>query len=295
MDITHLLHWENAESFTVIQVAHLIRGLDPSLNGEYDESKVQHIIEAMRRAYAHARGCCANLMTKGGYGYSDDKPHEYPLFSIELHETEKQNLHKACFFGNAGDKLDWLNPENNQNLDFEDQRFYHYQVANWLKGSRIHSVYPFDACFVDDRGSYVDESQIQPARFLSPSEVLDLVTPDTPAPEIKVASPAPVVVTANTPPPSTSEAVAPAWSVIKPDRFRGYNPVLYQILNAAYIAGLPCPTAREVLEQLRVNKPIDVIAEVLHDQFKYYDINGNTRIADLDAIRKAIKRMVSGR
>lgn len=295
MDITHLLHWENAESFTVIQVAHLIRGLDPSLNGKYDESKVQHIIEALRRAYAHAKGCCVNLMTKGGWGYSDDRPHEYPLFSIELQAAASQNVHKACFANNADDKLDWLIASENPHLDFENQHFYDYQVAIWLEKSHTHSVYPFNACFTEDRRSYVDESQIQPARLLTHSEVLDFVRPTNPTPEIKVSSSAPVVVPANNPPPSTSEAIAPAWSVNEPERERGYNKVLYQILNVAHIAKLPCPTAREVLEQLRVNKTIYVIAEVLHDQFKYYDANGSIRIADLNAIRKAIKRMTSGR
>jgi hypothetical protein len=233
-------------------------------------------------------------MTKGGYGYSEDKPHEYPLFSIELHEAEKQNLHKACFFGDSGDKLDWLISTNNPNLDFENQHFYHYQVANWLKGSRIHSVYPFDACFVDDRGSYVDESQIQPARFLPPSEVLELVTPDTPTPEIKVSSSAPVAVPANNPPPSTSETVAPAWSVNEPKSSRGYNWPLYRLLSEFHKTGLPRPNARNVIEAWRSNRP-DGITEVMSDGIKYLDSKGDTQATDIKAIKEAIRRMTRTR
>lgn len=41
-----------------------------------------------------------------------------------------------------------------------------------------------------------------------------------------------------------------------------------------------------------MNKPADV-AEVSNDGLKYYDANGNTKPADLAAIRKAIERMTT--
>lgn len=86
----------------------------------------------------------------------------------------------------------------------------------------------------------------------------------------------------------------PTWKVKKPLRNSGYNWLLYRLLNEAYGAGLPRPTARDVLEKWRCNKP-DEITEVLFDGFKYLDSNGDTQVAELDAIRKAIGRMTSGR
>lgn len=86
----------------------------------------------------------------------------------------------------------------------------------------------------------------------------------------------------------------PTWEVKKPLRNSGYNWLLYRLLNEAYGAGLPRPTARDVLEKWRCNKPNE-ITEVLSNEFKYLDSNGDTQVADLDAIRKAIGRMTSGR
>jgi len=55
-----------------------------------------------------------------------------------------------------------------------------------------------------------------------------------------------------------------------------------------------CPTARDVVEAWRNNAPAE-IAKVLPDGFDYYDANGNTKTAGIDAIRNAIKRMTSAR
>ena len=69
---------------------------------------------------------------------------------------------------------------------------------------------------------------------------------------------------------------------------------LHRLLAAAHRDGNPCPTARDVVEAWRNNAPAE-IAKVLPDGFDYYDAKGNTKTADLEAIRKAIGRMTIAR
>jgi hypothetical protein len=84
--------------------------------------------------------------------------------------------------------------------------------------------------------------------------------------------------------------VVPSWSLNMPKRFQGYGKPLYDHLKAAHLAGKTRPTARNVLDDWKLNRPHEV-AEIANDGFKYYDPSGNTKPADLAAIRKAIERM----
>ena len=100
---------------------------------------------------------------------------------------------------------------------------------------------------------------------------------------------------AATPAPLTDRpSNAPAWTVNKPQRYSGYAAPLHRLLAAAHRDGNPCPTARDVVETWRHNAPAE-IAKVLPDGFDYYDAKGDTKTADLEAIRKAIRRMTSAR
>jgi hypothetical protein len=84
------------------------------------------------------------------------------------------------------------------------------------------------------------------------------------------------------------------WTVIKPRRFIGYSLPLYRLLVAAHRRGEPLPSARNVVEAWRIDRPPEV-EKVLHDGLVYYDANGDTKSADLEAIRKVIGRMTSAR
>lgn len=86
----------------------------------------------------------------------------------------------------------------------------------------------------------------------------------------------------------------PPWIVNRPKRYTGYNRPLHALLTAAHREGKPCPTARDVVDTWRINKPLE-IEQVLPDSFDYYDSKGNTKPANLAAIRGAIKRMTSTR
>ena len=106
------------------------------------------------------------------------------------------------------------------------------------------------------------------------------------APEPQAATPAPVMAE------RTSEA--PNWTVRQPQRYNGYAAPLHRLIADAHRDGKQCPTARDVVEAWRNNAPAE-IAKVLPDGFDYYDAKGNTKTADLEAIRKAIGRMTSAR
>lgn len=93
---------------------------------------------------------------------------------------------------------------------------------------------------------------------------------------------------------AVSTSCVPAWTVTKPRRYVGYGLALHRLLAAAQRDDKPRPTARDVLEAWRSSKP-DEIAQVLPNGFDYYDANGNTKPADLEALRKSIDRMTSAR
>lgn len=89
---------------------------------------------------------------------------------------------------------------------------------------------------------------------------------------------------------STEEATNPAWSPNAPRRSVGYTYALYRTLLIWRRAGRTRPTARQILEMWREDKPQE-IAKVLTDGFDYYDANGDTKGADVRALQKAIGRM----
>lgn len=83
---------------------------------------------------------------------------------------------------------------------------------------------------------------------------------------------------------------ATAWSLERPKRFQGYRKPLYDLLKAEHAAGKPKPSARYVLDKWKEKPPIEV-PEVTNNGLKYYDTNGNTKSAELEAISKTIGRM----
>ena len=110
-----------------------------------------------------------------------------------------------------------------------------------------------------------------------------------------VASPAAALSAAPAAAPvADSASNAPAWTVTKPKRYSGYAAPLHRFLAAAHREGKPRPTARDVLEAWRSERPAG-IAKVLADGFDYFDANGDEKAADLEAIRKAIERRASAR
>jgi hypothetical protein len=80
------------------------------------------------------------------------------------------------------------------------------------------------------------------------------------------------------------------WSLKAIERVPGYRWPLYQVLKAAYIAGQPCPKARDVLHTWETKPHPDV--QVMPGGLKYNDGLGKPKEADLKAIQQAIKNLV---
>lgn len=89
-----------------------------------------------------------------------------------------------------------------------------------------------------------------------------------------------------------AQAESQGWALSTPKRFQGYGKPLYDFLKAALDAGQPCPTARDILDGWKLVRPNDV-TEVTDNGLKYYDASGDTKAADIEAIRKTIGRMTS--
>lgn len=91
-----------------------------------------------------------------------------------------------------------------------------------------------------------------------------------------------------------SPAVTESWPLEYPAKIYGYTLELYRVLKAAHDAGKPRPTARDVLDSWAASKPPNIL-EVMTDEFKYQDSNGDVKPTSIKALRTAIGRMTSER
>lgn len=149
--------------------------------------------------------------------------------------------------------------------------------ARWLLGAEAHRQWRHLL------GQAIENGEL---RLLDFASKLPIAAKTTAAPpDAQAAAPEPL---------TDRPSNAPAWTVNKPQRYSGYAAPLHRLLAAAHRDGNPCPTARDVVEAWRNNAPAE-IAKVLPDGFDYYDAKGDTKTADLEAIRKAIGRMTIAR
>jgi hypothetical protein len=79
------------------------------------------------------------------------------------------------------------------------------------------------------------------------------------------------------------------WKLKPLERVHVLSGIIYDILKAAYVAGRPRPTARDVLDELERNPHADVIS-VFPDGIKYRS-NTETKTADVGMIGKRISRL----
>lgn len=142
---------------------------------------------------------------------------------------------------------------------------------------------PLDASIADKLACQTHDAVVRYAAFLPEPEGAVLLA-DCEAVQ------APCAATTVTTPSTGIGAVG--WTLCRPTSFQGYGRPLFELLKIACNAGKVRPTARDVVEEWRVNKPPEV-AQVLTDSIDYYDANGTTKSANLDAIRKAIGRMTA--
>lgn len=88
-----------------------------------------------------------------------------------------------------------------------------------------------------------------------------------------------------------AQASEPGWTLKKPERYQGYGKPLYDVMKAAHAAGSSRPTALDVLGAFAKNKPLGILS-VTSSTMDYENGKGEKVTADLDAIRKAIGRLV---
>lgn len=84
---------------------------------------------------------------------------------------------------------------------------------------------------------------------------------------------------------------ATAWTLTKPKRYQGYTEPLYQVLEAAHIAGKSVPTARDILQAWATNHHAQIAKVIEGESLDYYLADGTTKTANLRAIAAAIKGM----
>jgi hypothetical protein len=92
-----------------------------------------------------------------------------------------------------------------------------------------------------------------------------------------------------------SASNAPTWKLIPPPlRTPGYRWPLYEFLQAAHVAGRPCPKAQHVLDAWKLNPPerMNVIHKNRRDLLEYELENGNKKVADLKAIQATIGALI---
>ncbi len=119
--------------------------------------------------------------------------------------------------------------------------------------------------------------------------LLRLIPDSAPA---QAATPAPVVAGSNGP---ASMTAVPVWSLITSlARTPGYRWPLYQFLQAAHIAGKPCPKAQDVLDAWKLNPPpgLRVVESGRRDALEYALNHGGPKTAELKSIQTAIDRLI---
>ena len=144
-------------------------------------------------------------------------------------------------------------------------------------------------CWIEDAGVTTDAFLFHTDdlnKLISTAQAVPALSELAPVPAQPQAAPATVG--------AESASNASAWIATKPQRYSGYTAPLHRLIAAAHREGRPRPTARDVVEAWRINAPAE-IAKMLPDGFDYYDAKGDTKTANLEAIRKAIGRMTSPR
>ena len=80
------------------------------------------------------------------------------------------------------------------------------------------------------------------------------------------------------------------WKLKHVSRYPGYRKPLFDVLRHASVFGRKRPTAREVLEEWQLKRPLMVV-RTTPDTIDYTDGKGTEKTADLKAIQQAINNL----
>lgn len=135
-----LSSWDFALTFTALEVAYLIRGIDPS-GAEASKYRPSHIQERLASAYSEGIEKANHLSDLESFFSSQsesDVPEHAVLRSISLLEQLKR-------YQDSGDIVSvwrWL---DDGDRSFANQKFSRDEINRWLKENNLKSVYQFDA------------------------------------------------------------------------------------------------------------------------------------------------------
>jgi hypothetical protein len=146
-DMADLSHWDFAQSFSGLEAAALILGLEPS-ESENEHGRIQVLTKRMELHYKHAH----NRFFLDLAALIDDQPcsdvdQQVELISVKMDELHRLNplLVKSL----PPDEHDVVTPFYNwlssqQQSNFENQEFSRLEVAGWLTAIGMQSIYSFN-------------------------------------------------------------------------------------------------------------------------------------------------------
>ncbi len=279
--------WDYVPEFTGQQAALAIVGEAPT-DDPATLRKAMPVLDLMRRAYDGTRRWFADAPEVG-----DTAPRGL-LVSVEM-QTAKARVaqmddvvadHPYCIWPRKTEHVSLLfsgelqrKEGQDSNLSDADAENWRYNEQNWRFLTWLRTPM---ADF--DRQTFAREVLARWVQEVGASSLYPFIAEEVQAATADVQTPQ-----------SAAQGTGDAsWRVTQPQRYRGYAIALHRLLLAAHREGKARPTAREVLEAWRSNMPHE-IAMVLPNGIDYYDSNGNTKPANLEAIRQAISRMTSVR
>lgn len=119
-----LAHWDYAPNVTGLEAACLMLGMDP-IDPQTAHHRTEPLLDRLSRAYERAKHPYDYTLAEAG-----NVP---PLASIALTEKQATLLH-------GDDLLAWLEGSASS---FAKQRFERHAIRDWIKSSRLRSLYDF--------------------------------------------------------------------------------------------------------------------------------------------------------
>lgn len=264
--------------------------------------KAGHAKEALRQAYTEIRRAIAEVGEVDQELQQKAHTLRHQFHDANLEANNKENIWEP---GISNDECQVRRERARQSLKALEEetdsvgRNADADLKRWNAAMIKALLYP--APVVTDAALPVDVPEIARPEPAAPLEaVVDSTIAEDPPPEpppvdvseeVQQARVTPLEAAAGV---EVNAGLMPAWAVFKPQRFVAYSLPLWKFLTAAHCENKSLPTARDVVEAWRSEKPAE-IAKMLPDGFDYYDAKGNTKSADLEAIRKAIGRMTTAR
>ncbi len=152
-----LSNWDFAKTFSGIEAASLILGIDPSNAGQYD-GKLVPIIERMKEDYDGALAAAV-----WAYEFRDSAKDNLPdqmaapklLYSHRMFDPTGYEAKVDCLM-----KGHWL--KNEEETKFDKQKFSREEMARWITVTGQPSIYQFEAMRTSEQVPVETSKDIDP-------------------------------------------------------------------------------------------------------------------------------------